>query len=93
MPLYTKNDVPFYHDYDYRYIREVRRLRNLTLIQFSTHMRVDVADLSRLENGLLPFSVHYQSKFHDALQKLNVSDLELISVGRIVALKQNRENK
>lgn len=92
MSLYSKNDVPFYHDYDYRYIREVRRLRNLTLSEFSSHMKVDVADLSRLENDLLPFSVHYQSKFHEALQELNISNLELISVSRIVALKQNREN-
>ncbi|MGH1163348.1 helix-turn-helix transcriptional regulator [Enterococcus faecalis] len=92
MSLYSKEDVPFYHDYDYRYIREVRRLRNLTLIQFSSHMKVDVADLSRLENGLLQFTVHYKSKFHKALQELSVSNLELISVGRIVALKQNREN-
>lgn len=92
MSLYSKNDVPLYHDYDYRYIREVRRLRNFTLIEFSSHMKVAVADLSRLENGLLPFSVHYQSKFHEALQELNISNLELISVSRIVALKQNREN-
>ncbi|WP_242267282.1 helix-turn-helix transcriptional regulator [Bacillus cereus group sp. BfR-BA-01518] len=90
MSLYSKDDVPFFHDYDYRYIREVRRLRNFTLIEFSSHMKVDVADLSRLENGLLPFSVHYQSKFHEALKELSVSNLELISIRRIIELKQNR---
>ena len=90
MPLYSKDDIPFFHEYDYRYIREVRRLRNLTLIEFSSYMKVDVADLSRLENGLLSFSVHYQSKFHEALQELSVSNLELISVKRIIELKAQR---
>ncbi|KAB2454618.1 helix-turn-helix transcriptional regulator [Bacillus sp. CH126_4D] len=93
MPLYSKDDIPFFHDYDYRYIREVRRLRNLTLIEFSTHMKTDVADLSRLENGLLKFTVHYKSKFHEALQELSVSNLELLSVKRIIELKQQREIK
>lgn len=90
MSLYIKEDIPFFHDYDYRYIREVRRLRNFTLSEFSSYMKTDVADLSRLENGLLPFSVHYQSKFHEALKELSVSNLELISVQRIIELKQNR---
>lgn len=90
MSLYSKDDFPFYHDYDYRYIREVRHLRNLTLIEFSTYMKVDSSDLSRLENGLMQFSVHYKSKFHEALQELSVSNLELISVKRIIELKAQR---
>lgn len=90
MSLYSKEGIPFFHDYDYRYIREVRRLRNFTLSEFSSYMKTDVADLSRLENGLLPFSVHYQSKFHEALKELSVSNLELNSVKRIIELKQQR---
>ncbi|MCT1905268.1 helix-turn-helix transcriptional regulator [Oceanobacillus sojae] len=90
MPLYTANDVPFTQKYSYHYIKEVRRLRNLTLEQFSNYMKTDVGTLSKLENQQLPFSVHYQSKFNEALQELKVSDFELSALKRVIELKKQR---
>lgn len=91
MPLYSRNDVPFVSEYEYPLIREVRRLRNLSLTDFSLYMKVDTATLSKLENGLIPFTVHYESRFKSALRELNISNLEMLSVKRLVDLKKQRE--
>ena len=90
MSLYNTNDVPFIREYDYRYIKETRRLRNLTLSEFSVHMKTDVGTLSKLENNQLQFTIHYESKFKDAIQELKVSNLELLSIKRVIELKALR---
>ena len=83
--------LPFISEYDYRYIREVRHLRNLTINEFSTYMQVDTGTISKLENSQLQFTIHYESKFKDAIQELKISNLELLSVKRVIELKALRE--
>jgi transcriptional regulator with XRE-family HTH domain len=90
LSLYSTNDVPFIHLYDYRYIKETRRLRNLTLNEFSIYMKTDVGTLSKLENNQLQFTIHYESKFKDAIQELKLSNLELLSIKRIIEMKAQR---
>ena len=90
MPLYNANDLPFTQHYDYRYIKELRNLRNLTLTDFSAYMKTDVATLSKLENQQLQFSVHYSSKFHQAMDELKVSQFELATIKRVIELKEQR---
>ncbi|SIR38218.1 hypothetical protein SAMN05878482_103487 [Peribacillus simplex] len=90
MSLYSKNDIPFIQLYDYRHIKETRLLRNLTLSEFSTYMKTDVGTLSKLENNLLEFTPHYHSKFSDTIQELKLSNLELISIKRVIELKALR---
>jgi transcriptional regulator with XRE-family HTH domain len=91
LPLYNENQVPFISEYDYRLIKEVRQLRNLSLAEFSVYMKTDFSTLSKLEKGLIYFSIHYQSKFKEALQELKISNLEMLSVRRLVDLKKQRE--
>lgn len=90
MPLYSKDDIPFIHEYDYRYLKEVRQLRNLTLSEFSVYMKTDLCTISKLENQQIHFSVHYESKLKEAIQLLQISQLELLSLKRLIELKQQR---
>jgi transcriptional regulator with XRE-family HTH domain len=83
--------LPFISEYDYRYLREVRHLRNLTINEFSQYMKLDVGTISKLENNQVPFSIHYESKFKDAIKELNLSNLELLSVEKVIELKALRE--
>ena len=83
--------LPFISKYDYRYIREVRHLRNLTINEFSTYMKVDVGTISRIENNQIPFSIHYESKFKGAIEELKISNLELKSIEKVIELKALRE--
>jgi hypothetical protein len=53
-------------------------------------MKTDVGTLSKLENNLLEFTPHYHSKFSDAIQELKVSNLELLSIKRVIELKALR---
>ncbi|MCY8938083.1 helix-turn-helix domain-containing protein [Peribacillus frigoritolerans] len=83
--------LPFTSEYDYRYIREIRHLRNLTINEFSTYMQVDTGTISKLENKQVPFSIHYESKFKEAIEELKISNLELLSVEKVIELKALRE--
>jgi hypothetical protein len=53
-------------------------------------MQVDTGTISKLENNQLQFTIHYESKFKDAIQALKISHLELLSVKRVVELKALR---
>ncbi|MDM5334964.1 helix-turn-helix transcriptional regulator [Ureibacillus composti] len=78
--MIDNNSLPFTHNYDYRMIKLVRQIRNLTLSEFSTYMNVNQSTIALLEKSQLEFSVHYQSKFHEALKQLNVSNIEFASL-------------
>ncbi|WP_426629905.1 hypothetical protein [Priestia megaterium] len=41
-------------------------------------MNVDVGIVGRLERGELPFSPLYESKFKEAMERLRVSNVELV---------------
>ena len=83
--------LPFISEYNYKYLREVRHLRNLTINEFSQYMKVDVGTISRIENNQVPFSIHYESKFKDAIEELEISNLELKSVEKVIELRALRE--
>ncbi|HHY0845547.1 hypothetical protein B4087_5652 [Bacillus cereus] len=51
---------------------------------------MDQGVLAKLERGDLPLSPHYETKILEGCKALNISELELVSVKRIVELKQNR---
>ncbi|MBD7971385.1 helix-turn-helix domain-containing protein [Paenibacillus gallinarum] len=78
---------------DYRYIRQVRFLRNKTLKQFEEFMGVDHTVISRLENGQIEFSPLYKERFKEACRRLRVSNIELVSIRKLLEMKSQRGYK
>nr|WP_272183315.1 helix-turn-helix transcriptional regulator [Bacillus thuringiensis] len=71
-------------------IKYIRLCRNMTQEQFGEACKMDRSVLAKLERGELPLSPHYESKIMDGIRALNISQLELVSVKRIVELKEQR---
>lgn len=89
------NRIPYgqLDNLDYRYIRQVRFLRNKTLKQMEEFMGVDDSVISRLENGHLEFTPIYQERFKDAMKRLRVSNIEVASIRKILEMKSQRGYK
>lgn len=86
------NAIPFALNYDRRMIRLVRQLRNLTLADMEEVMGVSLATIGQLERGTLDFSMFYQSKFNEALKKLKISPIEMVSLELMTELKKENGN-
>ena len=87
------NRIPYKQEFDHRFIKPVRHLRNKTQADFSQFMNVDASTIGKLERGELKFSPLYDSKFKEAIKRLRVSSLELASVREIIMMKQKRGYK
>lgn len=88
-----KNRIPYKQEFDYRFIKPVRHLRNKTQQDFSEFMCVDASTIGKLERGELKFSPLYESKLKDAIKRLRVSGIELASIRKIVEMKNQRGYK
>lgn len=64
--------------FDYRIIRLVRTHLGMTIKDFSKYVEVDSPCLSRLERGLITYTPHYQKKVRKAIQRLDVTPLQLV---------------
>ena len=84
------NSLPYQQKISYQMIKYLRLCRNMTQTQFGGVCKVDQGVLAKLERGDLPLSPHYETKILEGCKALNISELELVSVKRIVELKQNR---
>lgn len=82
------NNVPYTLDYDYRLIKLVRQIRDLTLAEFGEVVGIHWNTIAQLEKGLLEFSPLYMTRFDQALKKLNISNVELTSLKLILELKK-----
>jgi transcriptional regulator with XRE-family HTH domain len=92
--LYTTSSrLPYNQEYDHRFIKPIRHLRNKTLNDFAEFMNVDHSTIAKLEKGQLPFTPHYESKLKDAIKRLRVSNVELASVRKIIEMKEQRGYK
>ncbi|SIR22223.1 helix-turn-helix domain-containing protein [Bacillus nitratireducens] len=85
------NSLPYQQKITYQMIKYLRLCRNMTQTQFGEVCKVDQGVLAKLERGDLPLSPHYETKILEGCKALNISELELVSVKRIIELKQNRE--
>lgn len=85
-----KNRIPYKREFDHRFIKPVRHLRNKTQQEFSHFMGVDASTIGRLERGDLKFTPFYESKFKDAIKRLRVSGIELASISKILEMKTQR---
>ncbi len=84
------DSLPHERKITYQMIKYLRLCRNMTQTQFGGVCKVDQGVLAKLERGDLPLSPHYETKILEGCKALNISELELVSVKRIVELKQNR---
>ncbi|MFK9120505.1 helix-turn-helix domain-containing protein [Peribacillus frigoritolerans] len=84
------NSLPYESKIKYPMIKYIRLCRNLTQEQFGTVCKIDQGVLAKLERGDLDLSIHYESKIIEGCRALNISDLELQSVKRLVELKEQR---
>ncbi|WP_289319020.1 helix-turn-helix domain-containing protein [Peribacillus simplex] len=75
---------------DYRYLKQVRLMRNLTLKDMENYMGVDHSVISRLENGQLTYTPLYSSRFKEACQKLHLSNIEVLSIRKVIELRELR---
>lgn len=88
-----KNRIPYKQEFDYRFIKPVRHLRNKTQQDFSHFMGVDASTIGKLERGELKFSPLYESKLKDAIKRLRVSNIELASIRKVLEMKAQRGYK
>lgn|GEM_PF-6963613 len=88
-----RNRIPYNQEFDHRFIKPVRHLRNKTQAEFEKFMGVDRSTIGKLERGELEFTPLYQSKFKDAIKRLRVSNVELASVRKIIEMKEQRGYK
>ncbi|MDA1631203.1 helix-turn-helix transcriptional regulator [Bacillus cereus group sp. TH172LC] len=84
------NNLPYQQKITYQMIKYLRLCRNMTQEQFGQVCKIDQSVLARLESGSIELSMNYESKIMDGCKVLNISELEMQSVKRIVELKQNR---
>ncbi|EEL21539.1 XRE family transcriptional regulator [Bacillus toyonensis] len=84
------NSLPHERKVNYQMIKYVRLSRNMTQGKFGEVCKIDQSVLAKLERGELPLSPHYEAKIMDGIHALNISQLELVSVKRIVELKEQR---
>ncbi|MFS0621828.1 helix-turn-helix domain-containing protein [Priestia megaterium] len=87
------NRIPYKQEFDYRFIKPVRHLRNKTQSQLGVLMNVDVSTVGKLERGELKFSPLYESKFKEAMKRLRVSNVELVSIRTMLEMKSKRGYK
>ncbi|MCU4971079.1 helix-turn-helix domain-containing protein [Bacillus toyonensis] len=85
-----KDSLPYQQKITYQMIKYLRLCRNMTQEQFGQVCKIDQSVLARLESGSIEFSINYESRVLEGCKALNISELELVSVKRIVELKQNR---
>ena len=86
----TKDCLPFQSKITYPMIKYIRLCRNMTQAKFGEVCRINQGVLARLETGDLELTIHYETKVMDGVRALNISNLELASVKRIVELKAQR---
>ncbi|OBW53324.1 helix-turn-helix domain-containing protein [Bacillus cereus] len=85
-----KDSLPYQQKISYQMIKYLRLCRNMTQEQFGQVCKIDQSVLARLESGSIELSMNYESRVLEGCKVLNISELEMQSVKRIVELKQNR---
>ncbi|KXY54506.1 MULTISPECIES: helix-turn-helix domain-containing protein [Bacillus cereus group] len=86
----NENSLPHERKITYQMIKYLRLCRNMTQTQFGEICKINQGVLAQLERGDIALSPHYENKIMDGIRTLNISQLELVSVKRIVELKEQR---
>ncbi len=78
---------------DYRYIKQVRFMRNKTQKEMAELMEVDNVVISRLEREEIALSPIYKERFIQACKRLKISTAELVNIRESLELKSKRGYK
>ncbi|MED3911274.1 helix-turn-helix transcriptional regulator [Peribacillus simplex] len=84
------NSLPYEQKITREMIKYLRLCRNLTQAKFGEVCKVDQGVLAKLERGDLQLSPHYETKILEGCRALNISNVEMVSIKRIVELKQRK---
>lgn len=82
--------LPYLQHIDSRYIRYIRLIRNKTQKQLADLMGIEKSTVSKLENGQLEFTEHYEKRLREAIFRMRISNAELVNVRELVMTKQNK---
>lgn len=85
--------LPYNQEFDHRFIKPIRHARNKTLVEFSKYMGVDHTTINKLEKGHLEFTPYYSEKLKDAVKRLRISNIEIVSIRNIIEAKEKRGYK
>lgn len=85
-----RNSLPYESKLTFPILKYIRLCRNLTQEQFGTVCKIDQGVIAKLERGEIQLSMHYETKIIEGCRALNISELELLSVKRLVELKARR---
>lgn len=80
-------------EYDHRYIKHIRLARNLTQEKFSHFINIDPSTIGKLERGELDFTPYYHEKLKDVIKRLRISNMELVSIGKLIEIREQRGYK
>lgn len=86
----NKSTLPYESKITYPMIKYLRLTRNLSQEQFGKACKIDQSVLARLELGSIELSINYESKIIEGCRALNISNVEMVSIKRIVELKQKK---
>lgn len=86
----NKDSLPYQSKINHHMIKYLRLCRNMNQEQFGQVCKIDQSVLARLESRAIELSINYETKILKGCRSLNISELEMSSVKRIVDLKQQR---
>lgn len=89
----NRSTLPYESKLTYPMLKYIRLYRNLSQEQFGNACKIDQSVLARLELGVIELSMNYESKILEGCRALNISELELLSVKRLVEIKELRLSK
>jgi len=86
-----KKDFIRHYKFDFRMIKVIRQMRNMTQVQWSELMGIANTTLSDLEKGKHEFSPFYYEKMKFAMQKVNFSTYELETAKKLARYKHIKD--
>jgi len=87
------NSLPYESKLTHPMLKYIRLCRNMSQEQFGAVCKIDQGVIAKLERNEIQLSLHYETKIIEGCRALNISELELLSVKRLVELKAQRGSK
>ncbi|MFB7142746.1 XRE family transcriptional regulator [Gottfriedia sp. NPDC056225] len=87
------NSLPYQQTINYKMLRYIRLCLNLTQTQFGRVCQINQGVLAQLERGDIELSITYETRILEGLKVLNFSELEMLSVKKLVDLQQEQQQR